>query len=139
MADITITGSDVKLVLCWEKYPPLPADAAMSAGSLVRFATGSGQVTYANATSAAEARAAGILINTADFAGASVTVLKRGILDVGEALSSLDWDAALYVSNTDGHIGTAAGTTSQCIGRVVPGWGYTTADKLLLVDFDGSW
>ncbi len=120
------------LVVCWEKYPPLPADAAMSAGALVRIDTTTGKVTYANATSAAEARVAGILVNTADFAGASVTVLKRGILNVGEALASLDFDAALYVSNTDGHIGTAAGTTSQCIGRVVPGWGYTTADQTAL-------
>lgn len=139
MADLTIKGSDVALVVAWEKYPPLPADAAMSAGSLVRIATGSGVVTYGNASSAAEARVIGITINNADYANDTVTVLKRGIVDVGDALASLDYDAALYVSNTDGHISTAAGTTSRCIGRVVGGFGHTTADKLLLVDFDGSW
>jgi hypothetical protein len=44
---------------------------------------------------------------------------------------------SLYLSDTDGTVADAAGTTSVVLGRVVPGFGTTTgtaADKLFFID-----
>jgi hypothetical protein len=44
------------------------------------------------------------------------------------------FDAPVYLSDTDATLADTAGTVSTVIGRVVPGWNATTADKLLLLD-----
>jgi len=137
MSDLTITASDVAAVQIFEQWTA-PASEALNAGEAVRLDTTSGKATPSNATSGAEARTLGIALETADFANETITILKRGILDVGDALADLDYDAAVYLSNTDGALGTAAATTSLVVGRVVPGWGYTTADKLLWVDLEAN-
>jgi len=133
MSDLTITATDVAPVEIFEQWTG-PAIEAFSAGEMVRIDTGTGKVTPANATAAAEARTMGMAISTGDYIGDSVTVVKRGVIDVGDALDALDYDAAIYLSNTDGTLGTAAATTSLIVGRVVPAWGSTTADKLLHLD-----
>ncbi|MFH1486078.1 MAG: hypothetical protein ABIH46_08410 [Chloroflexota bacterium] len=133
MSDLTITATDVAVVKVWQQLTG-PAAEAFSAGEAIRIDTTAGTLTPGNATAAAEARILGIAVTTADAATNSVTVVKKGILDVGEALSALNYDAAIYLSNTDGTLGTAAATVSLVVGKVVPGWGATTADKLLLVD-----
>ena len=70
------------------------------------------------------------------IAGLPVTAVRRGVLD-GFAFSQA-YDAAIYVSDTDGRLGDAAGTVSVTAGRVVPGTGEVLGGafaKLLLVDF----
>ena len=133
MADLTITATAVKPVALYEQLPDGPASEAISAGQPVRLDTTSGQYTPANGTTAAEARIAGIALTTA-IAGATVSVLRNGLLDVGSALSALSYDAAVYLSDTDGTLGTAAGTVSVAVGGVGPGFGATTPDKRRLVD-----
>jgi hypothetical protein len=133
MSDLTITGTDVAPVEIFEQWTA-PAAETFSAGAMVRLDTSTGKVTGANATAAGEARTMGMAITEATYANETVTVVKRGIIDVGDALDSLDYDAAIYLSNTDVTLGDAAATVSLVVGRVVPGWGYTTADKLLHLD-----
>jgi hypothetical protein len=68
-------------------------------------------------------------------AGETVTALKVGVLD-GFTFSQA-YDAAIYVSDTDGRLGDAAGTVSKIAGRVIPGTSTTLGtayDKLLSVE-----
>lgn len=130
MADLAITGARPVEVV--EQFTGPLAEAA-TAGTYGRLNVTSGQVEKGNATSAAEARRGGILISDG-VAGQAVTVVKRGIVDVGNALSALAYDQDVYLSDTDGKLADAAGTTSVVVGKVVPGWNATTADKLLCVE-----
>lgn len=111
----------------------LPATEAIVAGAPVRIHT-DGKFTNANGTSAGEARIYGIATVTA-AAGEPVTAIRRGVLD-GFTFSQA-YDAAIYVADTDGRIGDAAGTVSTVIGRVIPAWSQrtgTAADKILSVE-----
>jgi len=137
MSDLTITATDVAPIEIYEQMTG-PAEEALNAGEMVRLATGSGKITPGNATAAAEARVMGMAIKTADFANDSITVVKRGIIDVGDALDAMDYDDAVYLSNTDGTLGTAAATVSTIVGRVVPVWGSSTADKALFLDLPAN-
>ena len=56
------------------------------------------------------------------------------VVDVGDALSGLDFADSVYVSDTDGTLADAAGTVSKVAGTVVPGWATTSAEKLLRVE-----
>ena len=62
--------------------------------------------------------------------------MKRGLIDVGDALDSESIDELLALSDTDGKIDDGAGTPTGTynVGRVYPAFGATSADKLLLVD-----
>lgn len=135
MANLTITPADVRIVHIIEMLPDGPADEALNAGEVVRINTTTGQYTPANGTVAGEARPVGIAVTTANYANDTISVMKQGVLDVGDALDGLAYDLALYNSDTDGLIGSAAGdsTVDNVIGRVVAGWGDTAGDKLLLV------
>lgn len=109
-----------------------PAAEAISAGSPIRLDTATGRWTNANGTSAAEARVTHIAVRTV-VAGESLTGV-RGCLIGGLVLDALAYDAPVYLSNTDGRLADAAGTTSVIIGRVVPAFAMTLGnapDKLL--------
>ena len=134
MADISITASDVAPVLVFEQVT-LPAEEAIDAGEAVRLNTSSGKATLAKATSAAEGRLLGVAINDA-VAGLAVTVVRRGLVDLGDALTSETYDELILLSDTDGKFddGDASPTVSVPVGRVWPAFGATTADKILFVD-----
>ena len=100
---------------------------------MVRFDTSSGKIVLSNAASAANARVRGIALQTA-IAGQTTTVVQKGIVDVGNALGALSYDQDVYLSNTDGTLADAAGTTSKVAGIVVPGYSSETPDKLLWID-----
>ncbi|MGP1664473.1 MAG: hypothetical protein ACTS5I_00870 [Rhodanobacter sp.] len=136
MADITITPADVRIVRIVEMLPDGPANEALGAGEVVRLDTTTGFYTPANGTAAGEARPVGIAVTTANYANATISVMKSGILDVGDALDALAYDLPLYNADTDGALGSAAGdaTVDNIVGRVVAGWADTAGDKLLLVD-----
>lgn len=111
-----------------------PAEEAIVAGAPVRFDTTSGKFTNSNGTTAPEARIYGIATNSA-AANEPVTAIRRGKLD-GFTFSQA-YDAAIYVSDTDGRLGDAAGTVSVAVGRVLPAWNQrlgTAADKILSVE-----
>jgi hypothetical protein len=133
MANLTITASRVAPVRVIEKITG-PAAEAITAGQSCRLDTTTGQITSGNASSAAEARSGGIAIDAANAAGITVTIVRKGWIDIGDALSALAYDADVFLSDTDGTLATTAGTTSKVIGTVVPAFGATTADKLLRVD-----
>lgn len=134
MANLSITAADVTPVLVFEQLPAGPADEALNAGEAIKINTSTGKYTPGNGSGAAEARVIGVAVTSATYAGQAITVIKRGILDVGDALSGLAYDQVVYLSDTDGTLADSAGTVSTVVGRVVPGWGATTADKLLLVN-----
>jgi hypothetical protein len=112
----------------------LPAAEAIVAGAPVRIDTTSATFTNSNGTTAPEARTWGIATVSA-AANEPVTAVRRGVLD-GFTFTQA-YDAAIYVSDTDGRLGDAAGTVSVVAGRVIPGWAQrlgTAADKLLSVE-----
>ncbi len=132
MADLSITSTDVGLVEYTEMKSEV-AGAAITRGQVVRYDPSTGKVVLANATSAANAgNKRGIALTDAPSNG-GVTVLYNGILDIGSALSGLNYDAKVYLSDTDGTMADAAGTTTVEVGLVVPGWGELSGSKLLKV------
>jgi len=131
MADLLITASAVAVVEAQEKHTG-PAAEDITAGQYVRLNTSNGKVELGKATQAAEARSGGIAVNSAR-AGTAVTFVRRGVVDLGNALGGLAYDADVYLSDTDGGLATTAGTVSRVVGTVTAGYGHTTADKLLRV------
>jgi len=98
-----------------------------------------GTVTPAKGSDATESNVAGFAVIESDRVGQAITVMRDGLLDVGNALSAVTMYAAIYVSDTDGQLSNDAGdsTVDVILGRVVPGWGSLTADKLLLIKKGG--
>jgi hypothetical protein len=135
MADIALVTADKVEVVESIEQMTLPAAEAITAGNAVRLDTSSGKFTKAKGTDAAEARIYGIATKTV-AAGLGVTAIRQGVMD-GFALSGLNYDAALYLSDTDGTLADAHGTVTVEVGRVIPGPATalgTAFDKLLLVD-----
>lgn len=135
MATISVNTAGKIEVVESNRQMTLPAAEAIVAGAIVRLDTSTGKFTNANGSSAGEARVWGIATKSV-AAGEAVTVVRNGILD-GWDLSGMNYDAAVYASDTDGRLDTAAGTVSTVIGRVVPGSGTTLGtafDKLLSVE-----
>lgn len=135
MADLALrTANKVEIVgMTVEQYTGVAAEA-IAAGSPVRFDTSTGLLTPANGTSAGEARVVGLATRLA-AAGEAVTFVKRGILD-GIAIDALAYDAAVYLSDTDGTLASTAGTVSTIVGRVFPAHAQTLGtapDKVLYV------
>ncbi len=109
-----------------------PAAEAIVAGAPIRLDTSNARWTNANGTTAPEARATHIATRTV-AAGEAVTGVRKCTLD-GYVLDAMAYDAAVYLSNTDGRLGDVAGTVSLVVGRVVPAFATTlgtAADKLL--------
>jgi hypothetical protein len=132
MANLTITT--VHIVRMFEMEPDGPVNEVVAAGKPVRVDATTGFYTPGNATTTTENALKGIATNTGDYANATITVMKRGILDVGNALSAVAYGATVFLSDTDGTLADTAGTVSTIVGYVIPGFGSTTPDKLLLVN-----
>lgn len=139
MALLVIASADVGcLNLIEADKLTLPAeDATLAKGQMVRINVTTGRFTLANGTSAAEARVYGMLINSANKVGDPVTAVRRGIVAVGEdaSVTGLTFDDIVYLSDTDGKLGDAAGTVSTVVGRTVPQFnGSATAKKMLKIE-----
>jgi hypothetical protein len=135
MATIALVTANKVEVVESIKQMTLPAAEAITAGAPVRIDTAAGRFTNANGTTAAEARIWGIATRTV-AAGEGVTAIRSGVMD-GWDLSGLAYDAAVYLSDTDGRIDTAAGTVSTVVGRVIPATATTLGtayDKILSVE-----
>lgn len=109
-----------------------PAVEAITVGQWVRIDPSTGKIALGNATTEAEAAQGGIALHAA-AAGEAVTVLRQGLVDIGDAMSSMNYGALVYLSDTDGTLADATGTTTKVVGEVASAWGSTTADKLLRV------
>lgn len=132
MATLNVTAADVGPVQVHEQFTG-PAAEVITAGQFVRFNVTTGQIELGNATTAAEGRRGGIAIDGAAAVGQTITVVTKGIVDLGNALGSLTYDDDVYLSNTDGVLGDAAGSVTYIVGVVVPGYASLTPDKLLMV------
>lgn len=111
----------------------LPATEAIVAGAPVRIHS-DGKFTNANGTDTTENDVWGIATVSA-AAGEAVTAIRRGVLD-GFTFTQA-FNAPIYVADTDGRLGDAAGSASKIIGRVIPAWSQrlgTAADKILSVE-----
>lgn len=136
MANIAlVTASQVAIVESIHQMT-LPAAETIVPGAPVRIDTATGRFTNANGASAGEARVWGIATGKKNVvAGMSVTVIRRGVLD-GYNFSQA-YDAAIYLSDTDGTLADTAGTVSTVVGRVIPATATTLGtayDKLLSVE-----
>lgn len=109
-----------------------PAVEAITAGQWVRLDASTGKIALGNATSAAEGNQGGIALHAAAI-GEAVTVVRQGLVDLGDALGDLSYGALVYLSDTDGTLADATSTKTKVVGQVASAWGNTTADKLLRV------
>jgi len=133
MANLTApTATAVNPVEIIEQFTG-PAAEDLVAGRYVRYNTTSGKIEYGKATTSAESRSGGIAMTSA-AEGITLTALRKGIIDLGDILGDLGYDADVFLSDTDGRLADAAGSVSKVVGTVVPIWGHTTADKGLRVD-----
>jgi hypothetical protein len=128
MPDLVI--SDVRIIEWVDKFDA-PSNEVFGFEA-VRLAS-DGTVTPANGTTATEANFQGIATIESDRVGKAITVVRDGLLDVGNALADMTIGDPVYLSDTDGTLATTAGTVSTIVGRVVPGHGSLTADRLLRV------
>lgn len=128
MADLVI--EDVRIVTFIDKFDA-PSNEVFGFEA-VRFHT-DGTVTPANGTDATEANFQGLAVIDSDRVGKAITVVREGVVDIGEALVGLAPGAPIYLSDTDGTLATTAGTVSTVVGRVEAGWGGLTADLLLRI------
>jgi hypothetical protein len=131
MADLVFTQCEpVKVVMQFTG----PAVEAILEGQRCRFDAATGQIALGNGTNAAEIAPGGIALHAAAI-GEALTIVNQGIVDVGAvaAWEALNFNDPIYVSDTDGRFGGDAGdsTVDTIVGRVVPGWNATTAEKLL--------
>jgi hypothetical protein len=130
-ANLTVTVCNpVKVV---EQFTGITAEA-IALGSPVRLDTSTGKITGANGTAAGEARCIGLATKAATAAGQTITVVRKGLLDIGNALGNLTYDDDVFLSDTDKTLADTAGTVTLIVGTVLPGLASTTPDKLLRVD-----
>lgn len=135
MTDLSITASAVALVESPRQPRTFPAGVAITAGMVVRL-NSSGAVVGADGGAAGTTDIIGVAV-TGGAIGQGITVAQAdAIIDVGNALSALAIGALVYVSDTGtnvGVMGDVAGTSSRTVGRVIPAFGATTADKLIRI------
>ncbi len=132
MALLTIVAADVHSVRIDgpNAYITAPAGEAIAAGNYVRLNTTTGHLELGNGTTAGEARDGGIALTSAAV-GVTCTAQRTGIIDIGDAMTALAYDADVFLADTDGRLGDVAGTVSKVVGTVVPAFGTATPDKLL--------
>lgn len=133
MALIALKTADRVEVVRSDIQDTLIAAEAITAGAPVRIDT-AGKFTNGNGTTTTENDVYGIATRTV-VAGQPLTAIKKGLMD-GFTFSQAYW-ALIYVSDTDGRLGDAAGTASKVVGRVFPGNANVLGaaiDKILLVD-----
>ena len=135
MADIAlVTGSTAAVVESIQQHTA-PCSEDIPPRSPVRF-DAAGKFTLANGTSTTEAAMYGVSANTTTIkSGFPVTAIKRGVLDGFNFTQT--FGAGVFLSNTDGRLADAAGTTAVRVGTIVSGWAQplgVAADKLLSIE-----
>lgn len=131
-ANLSITATDVAAVKVIDQLT-LPAAEEIDAGEVV-FLNTDGEWELADQDEAAEDDPWGIAIRNANQAHIAITVVKKGYLDLGDALDGLDIGAVVYLSATPGAIYDSDPGNTIEVGKVCAAFGATTADKLLMVD-----
>jgi hypothetical protein len=135
-----ITLEYFKVVEKWEEITVKSGeDIASRAGKYLRVDASTGKAMLGNASSAGEVGTLrGIAETNQRYVGDSVTLLRRGLIDVGDGLDDLDYGEAVYLTDTDGVLGDVAsiGTvTTAIVGYVWPNFEADgTANKLLYIN-----
>jgi hypothetical protein len=133
-ANLSITSTDVAAVKVIEQDTG-PAHEAVDAGEVLYYVAATGKAGLADQGEAAPLNdPIGVAIKTANAAGITITWMRKGLLDLGDALDSFNFGDKIYLSDTAGKMYDSDPGNTIVVGTVVPGWGYTTADKLLRVD-----
>ena len=134
MADLVFTKADQVEVI--QQFTG-PAVEAILEGQRCRYDATTGHIALGNGTNAAEIAPGGIALHAAAI-GEAVTIVNKGIVDVAPltAFDALNFNDPIYVSDTDGQFSADAGdgTVDTIVGRVIPGWDGTTAQKLLYLN-----
>ena len=103
-------------------------------GQAVFINTSTGRLALSNAGSAGTTLFAGIALDPGG-AGQAISVLKRGRI-AGFAPAG-NYMSSVYLNDTDGVVGDAAGTNSKVIGKVVPLTdNYAAPSKVIYIDAD---
>ncbi len=132
MADLSITTCTPVRVI--EQYTG-PAAAATAVGDAVYLVAASGKLGLADENGSAPVNEPeGVAIKAALADGDTITIVKKGLLDIGNVLSAMNYGTPVYLSATAGKLADADPGNAIVIGEVWPAWGATTADKLLRVD-----
>jgi hypothetical protein len=136
MADLVIAAASVRAIERpghRNKIISLPTEEALVAGQWARIDPTTGKATAGKATAAPEARPGGIVLRTPEAIGGTVEIITEGLVSVGNALSGLAYDAAVYLSDTDATLADGTGTVTYEVGRVFPvfGAGAGVPDKVL--------
>lgn len=119
---------------------PMVAAAAGAAavGFVVAVDTdGKAALAQASGSAGADEELGGIVVSVdGNGANGAITVLRKGLVDVGDILADLAYGAPVYLSGaTAGRLADAAATQVIKIGRVWPVWNNTSQpDKALMVD-----
>jgi hypothetical protein len=138
MAKLTFDYFEVMEV--WESINAIGGEdiATGRRGKYMRIDATSGKAVYGNGTTSGEVGVLrGLAMNNQKHLGDAVTLLRYGLVDIGNELDSLDYGASVYVDDDDGALGSAGAdsTTTSVAGKVYP---VTLADgtilKKLLVD-----
>jgi hypothetical protein len=118
MADLSLTAAQISPVFPdkAEIYTFIAVEA-ITKGQAVYLVAASGKVGVADANASGKQQLRGIALNAA-AAGEPVAVMKTGHI-YGFTLTSQDYDDAVYLSDTAGALGDAAGTMTVNAGRVV--------------------
>lgn len=104
MADLTIAAADVHPVRIGDEHQHTgPALETFNAGEYIRLDPSTGKFAKGNASVLAEIGDGYFAGNSAEYVGAPVTGFKRPcVIDVGDALSGMNFGDNVYVSATDG-------------------------------------
>lgn len=133
---LTIAGTAVAPVKIIDQFTA-PAGEAIDAGEVVRLDPENGKLMLAGGTTVpGKSGLIGVAIGSANVANIAVTAVSKGLIDLGTALAGISFGGSIYLDNTAGAMGTAAGSVALVIGDVVPGFAAgTAADRLLRLDF----
>jgi len=129
MANLTVTAAKVGRANPKDDSVRTYVAATTITAGQATYLTSSGTLGLASAAAAATAQVRGIAIN-GGVSGQPVTVIKEGGVE-GFTLTSLNYDALTYLSNTAGALADAAGTVTVRVGRVSPVTDGATKSKIL--------
>lgn len=124
MATIAVNPDQVAIVAIDEPIRPAVAGAAINKGQNVGFDGTSGRATLGGARA--------IAVSKAVAARYEVSTLKKGIVELGDALQTLAFGAAVYGAPNGSLDDVATGNIR--VGTVIEGWSQSPPRKLLRVE-----
>jgi hypothetical protein len=132
MSDITAV-STIRLVEAVEEPRTIPAAEAIAVGAVIGI-NSDGKAVNARATTG-PILPHGMALNAAAAAGMPVSIIRDGLVDVGNILTGLAYGALVYASDTAGRLADGSVNSLAAIAEVVPVFSSSVADKLLRVKF----